>query len=299
MPIPLVVTKRYEGQRVTSWWQPATQTNRDPNRDKKLCGSTSNGTDQYQNGSSNLLTPYREQPRSTRNVVAYPRPTFSAKNRKNYGKITLQPVLINKSKILKATHCTEIRKNEIPRSMLVVEALSWRSRRASQHPAVQSPVHPWKRPTNLARSPLLVALVGRKNDDRGQTSAFPSETSRFKPVILAHRGSALPWLVDDRAALRLHRIWCGSEYRHAAEISKMVLYPSGAYRCLTQQQISCEATPCNPPPARRWQDDRHISIRENFLRAWSSCKYVLCTSWKLYACFHQTQRTTWWMYVIW
>ena len=39
-------------------------------------------------------------------------------------KITIQPVLINKSKILKATHCTEIRKNEIPRSM-VVEALSW------------------------------------------------------------------------------------------------------------------------------------------------------------------------------
>ena len=106
----IMVTTRYSDQR-------------DPNRDKKLCGSTSNGTDQYQNGSSNLLTPYREQPRSTRNVVAYPRPTFSAKKRKNYGKITLQPVLINKSKILKATHCTEIRKNEIPRSM-VVEALS-------------------------------------------------------------------------------------------------------------------------------------------------------------------------------
>ena len=52
-----MVTTRYSDQR-------------DPNRDKKLCGSTSNGTDQYQNGSSNLLTPYREQPRSTRNVVA-------------------------------------------------------------------------------------------------------------------------------------------------------------------------------------------------------------------------------------
>ena len=50
----------------------------------------------------------------------------------------------------------------------------------------------------------------KKNDDRGQTSAFLSETSRFKPVILAHRGSALPWLVDDRAALRLRRIWCGT-----------------------------------------------------------------------------------------
>ena len=43
---------------------------------------------------------------------------------KKNGKITLQPVLINKSKFLKATHCTEIRKIEIPRSM-VVEALSW------------------------------------------------------------------------------------------------------------------------------------------------------------------------------
>ena len=45
---------------------------------------------------------------------------------------------------------------------MVVEALSWWSWRASQHQAVQSPVHPWKSPTNLARSPLLVAHVGRK-----------------------------------------------------------------------------------------------------------------------------------------
>ena len=48
----------------------------------------------------------------------------------------------------------------------------------------------------------------RNKNDRGQTSAFPSETSRFKPVIPAHRGSALPWLVDNRAALRLRRIRC-------------------------------------------------------------------------------------------
>ena len=49
-----------------------------------LCDSTSNGADQYQNSSSNLLTPYREQPRSTRIVAAYPRPAFSATNRTNY-----------------------------------------------------------------------------------------------------------------------------------------------------------------------------------------------------------------------
>ena len=32
----------------------------------------------------------------------------------------------------------------------------------------------------------------RKKNDRGQRSAFPSETSRFALWILAHRGSALP-----------------------------------------------------------------------------------------------------------
>ena len=66
------------------------------------------------------FTPYRKQPRSTRVFVAYPRPAFSATNRTN----TFQPVLINNSKFLKATHRTKIKKTEIPRSM-VVEALSW------------------------------------------------------------------------------------------------------------------------------------------------------------------------------
>ena len=46
----------------------------------------------------------------------------------------------------------------------------------------------------------------RKKNDRGQRSAFPSETSRFALSILAHRVSALLWLVNDRAALRLRRI---------------------------------------------------------------------------------------------
>ena len=67
------------------------------------------------------FTPYREQPRSTRIVVAYPRPAFSATNRTN----TFQPVLINNSKFLKATPRTKIRKIEIPRSKVVEEALSW------------------------------------------------------------------------------------------------------------------------------------------------------------------------------
>ena len=50
---------------------------------------TRNGTDQCQNGSSNFLAPYREQPRSIRIAVAYPRPAFSATKRTNSAPISL------------------------------------------------------------------------------------------------------------------------------------------------------------------------------------------------------------------
>ena len=187
MSIPLVVTKRYEDQRFTSWRQPATQTNRDTNRDKTLARSnqprtsesyqrqddvfeyevkhlyclecccqysiiseselqatektvwcaahptkssnvfqkfssfrrvtlrqvmqhfTSNGTDQCQNGSSNL------------DRLGFLPPTHGQRSQQH---ITLKSFLINKPKFLKATRHAEIRKIEIPRSM-VVKALSW------------------------------------------------------------------------------------------------------------------------------------------------------------------------------
>ena len=51
-------------------------------------------------------------------------PPHDQRSQQKTGNITLQSVLINKSKFLKATHCAEIRKTEIPRSM-VVKALSW------------------------------------------------------------------------------------------------------------------------------------------------------------------------------
>ena len=50
---------------------------------------TSNGTDQCQNGSSNFLTPYREQSRSNRIVVAYPRRAFSATKRIDHAPISV------------------------------------------------------------------------------------------------------------------------------------------------------------------------------------------------------------------
>ena len=48
---------------------------------------TRNGSNRYQNGSSNLLTPYREQPRRTRIVVSSPRPLLSAAKRTHHAPI--------------------------------------------------------------------------------------------------------------------------------------------------------------------------------------------------------------------
>ena len=77
----------------------------------------------------------------------------------------------------------------------------------SQHPAVQALWIPDKCPTNLSRSSLLLSLR-RKKTDRGQRSAFPSKTSRSAHWLFVHRGSALSWLVDDRASLHPRLIWC-------------------------------------------------------------------------------------------
>ena len=40
------------------------------------------------------------------------------------------------------------------------------------------------------------ATLRRKKTDRDQRPVFPSATSKFAPLILAYRGSALPWLVE-------------------------------------------------------------------------------------------------------
>ena len=55
---------------------------------------------------------------------------------------------------------------------------------------------------NLTCSPLLFGPC-RKETYRGQRSAFPSETSLSAPLILAHRGPIISWLVDDRVASAL------------------------------------------------------------------------------------------------
>ena len=82
--------------------------------------TTSNGYDEYQNGSSNLLLHIE----SNLDPLGLLSPTHDQCSQQQSGQITLQPVLINKPKFLKATHQTKIKKIEISRYM-VVETLSW------------------------------------------------------------------------------------------------------------------------------------------------------------------------------
>ena len=66
----------------------------------------------------------------------------------------------------------------------------------------------------------------RKEKGRCQKSVFPSEASLFAPLILAYRNSTLPWLVEDRAALCLRRIWCVPTRQSTTRPSATVLSAS-------------------------------------------------------------------------
>ena len=146
------------------------------------------------------FTPYRKQPRSTRIVVAYPRPAFSATNRTN----TFQPLLITIFQVSQG-HTSSKNKEKLNTEVHGgggLELVKLAREPASSRP---KPCASLKKPHESC--PFAAPCGPRtKKNDRGQRSAFPSETSRFALSILAHRGSALPWLVNDRAAFRLRRI---------------------------------------------------------------------------------------------
>ena len=135
MSIPLVVTKRYEVQRSHHDDNPLLRPTGSKSRQKVMR--------LYKQWHRPISKRFIKPPYSISRATSIDSEcsAFSAKT----GKITLQPVLINKSKFLKATHFTEIRKNERPRSM-VVKASNWWSWRASQHPAGNGGIIPLGNP---------------------------------------------------------------------------------------------------------------------------------------------------------
>ena len=87
---------------------------------------TSDDTGQCQNGF--VKPPYSILRATSIDSECCPLPTANVLSNKQSGSITLQSVLVKTPKFLKATRDAEIWKIEIPRSMVAVKALSWRSR---------------------------------------------------------------------------------------------------------------------------------------------------------------------------
>ena len=85
----IMVTTRYSNQTTVSWVRTTVScccrlTERQVMRYLKR-----NGSNRYQNGSSNLLSPDREQPWLIRIVISFPRPLFSAAKRIHHAQIRL------------------------------------------------------------------------------------------------------------------------------------------------------------------------------------------------------------------
>ena len=125
-------------------------------------------------------------------------------------------------------------------------------------PAPESPPAPSKAPSclgkpirNLARLPLQVGSR-RKKSGRSQKLAFSPKTSRFSPLILAQKGSALSWLVDDRAVLHPRRILC-------LLIQQYVQYHACA--CCGSIRLSTKGTPASRVPHA--PDGHHFGFRRN------------------------------------
>ena len=115
-------------------------------------------------------------------------PTHDKHSQQQSEQITLQSVLINKSRFFKATHRTEMRKVGIPRSMVVGP----RAGEASAQASIQPPKALCFLEKPRESCPFAVPCGPRRKKKNGQTSAFSSETSLFASLILAHRGSAPP-----------------------------------------------------------------------------------------------------------
>ena len=144
----------------------------------------SNETDQCRNGSSsNLLISYREQPRSTRIVVAYPRPAFSATKWTN-------PALtsFDQQAQFSQDHTSYRNRNTEVHGGGGLELVKPAREPASSRP---KPCASREKPMKCSRSLLLVG-PRRKKTDRGQRSDFPSETSRFVFLYSRAQGFGSP-----------------------------------------------------------------------------------------------------------
>ena len=145
----------------------------------------------HQPMSKRLIKPpysiYREQPRSTRIVVAYPRSAFSATKRTNYAPTGFDQQVQVSHKHTSYKNNMENCYTEVHGGAGLLELV-----KPAREPASSRP----KPCASLEKSHECCPFAApcgprRRKTDGGQRSAFPSKTYRFTPLVLAHRGSAL------------------------------------------------------------------------------------------------------------
>ena len=82
------------------------------------------------------------------------------------------------------------------------------------------------------------------------------------PLILAHRGSSLPWLVDDRASYRPHQLWCAPTRYSASRLfatvppASCVPPPPEGHQVRARKRCAPRNTILNQPYRRRVSIDR-------------------------------------------
>ena len=119
---------------------------------------TCNGTYHCQNGSSSILTQFREQPRLNRIVVAYPRPAFSATKRTNHAPISFdQQARVSQGHM--SCKMRENRNTEV-RGGGGLELMKLAREPSSSHPKTCTSLKTHPRVLHVHR--FLLALVGRK-----------------------------------------------------------------------------------------------------------------------------------------
>ena len=88
-----------------------------------------------------------------------------------------------------------------------------------------------------------VCCFCRKKKNCGKGSVFPPESSRYAPLVLAHEGLAIPWLIYDRAALHPCQIFCitTQQYMHQHACACCCSLP-GFSRYVNAPCLSCATT---------------------------------------------------------
>ena len=169
-----------------------------------------NATDQCLHGSSNLVTTYREELRSTRIAV----PVFGLPSQQQCRQIPPQPGLINQPKLIKATrHANEKNSTEVHGDG-GLELVKWARQSASSRPEISFPPRAQDSPgSSTIELPSALAGSGAYTPDREGHNTLAHDAVLYQPfsdnitcllrATLFRRATNSKWGLEEQA----HRVY--------------------------------------------------------------------------------------------